>query len=164
MKRRLMALAAAIVLTAAAGATAEAEVNINVGIGIPPVVVAAPPAVVVIPGTYIYIAPDVREDLFFYRGHWWRPHGKKWYRAKDVNGPWIFISVGNVPRGLRHLPPGYRESHPGLERIEHVHVSKHWRQWEKEKHWDRHDSWKKHKREHKEHRKEHKEHGKHGRG
>lgn len=162
MKKRLMTLAAAtIVFSAVAAATAEAEVSINVGIGIPPVVVAAPPAVVVIPGTYIYIAPDVKEDLFFYRGHWWRAHGNKWYRATKVDGPWVFMSIGNVPRGLRHLPPGYRDHHPGLDRIEHVQVSKHWRQWEKEKHWDRNDSWKKHKREHG---KEHKEHGKHGRG
>ena len=76
MKRYLTALAAGILFAAftAAPVPAKAEVNISVGIGIPPIVLSVPPAVVVIPGTYVYIAPDLDEDVFFYRGYWWRNH------------------------------------------------------------------------------------------
>lgn len=163
MKRYLPVLGAGLLFAALFASPAKAEVNINVGIGIPPIVVSAPPAVVVIPGTYVYVAPDIEEDVFFYRGYWWRSHGKRWYRAGDFGGPWIYISIERMPRALVHLPPRYKERHSGLERMDHVHVKKHWKKWEAEKHWDRHESWKRHKKEHKEHRKEHRNNGKHGR-
>ena len=160
MKRYLPVLAAGVLFAALYASPAKAEVNINIGIDIPAkkVKVVEAPAVIVIPGTYVYIAPALDEDVFFYRGHWWKSHGRKWYRADDFGGPWIFISIERMPRALVHLPPHYRDHHPGLERIDHVHVKKNWRRWEKERHWDRHESWKEHKREHREH-KEHKKHG-----
>lgn len=158
MKRYLPVLAAGVLFAALYASPAKAEVNINVGIGLPPIVVSAPPAVVVIPGTYVYIAPDLDEDVFFYRGHWWRSHGRKWYRADDFGGPWVIISINRMPRALVHLPPRYRDLPPGLERIPPGHVKKHWKEWEDERHWESKREWKEHKREHREH-KEHKRHG-----
>jgi len=64
----LWMLAAVLPLPAMAG------VDIHVSIPLPPpVVFSAPPAAVVIPGTYVYALPDVPEDIFFYGGWWWRP-------------------------------------------------------------------------------------------
>lgn len=160
MKRYLPAVFAAFVLAAFSPGTATAELNINIGIGVPSkkVMVVEPPEVVVIPGTYIYIAPDLDEDVFFYRGHWWKSHGRKWYRADDFGGPWMVISIGNLPRGLRELPPHYRDLPPGLERMPPGHVKKHWKEWEQERHWEKRREWKEHRRDHKEYR-NNKEHG-----
>ena len=158
MKRYLPVFAAGIIFAALSASPAKAEVNINIGIGLPKIAVVAPPAVVVIPGTYVYIAPDLDEDLFFYRGHWWRSHGRKWYRADDFGDPWIMISFDKPPRALRSLPVRYRDLPPGLERMPPGHVKKHWKEWEEKKHWESRREWKEHKREHREH-KEHKKHG-----
>jgi hypothetical protein len=149
MKRYLPVLAAGILFTMLAASPVKAEVNVSIGIGIPPIVVSAPPAVVIIPNTYVYIAPDLQEDVFFYRGYWWRTHERNWYRARAVGGPWVFITFERTPRALRHLPPRshYREHHPGLDRIDHDRVRKNWRRWERERYWDRHESWKGHKQE-----------------
>jgi hypothetical protein len=62
-----------------------AEVNVNVGISVPPpprLVIPAPPPMFVIPRTYVYFAPDVDADVFFYQGYWYRPHQGHWYRSK----------------------------------------------------------------------------------
>lgn len=119
-----------------------AEVNVNIGIGIPaapPLVIPSPPPVVVIPNTYVYFAPDVQVDLFFYRGYWYRPHQGRWYRAMDHNGPWNFIETVRVPSILVHLPSNYRHVAPGHERIPYGHLKKNWKTWEKERHWDKHE-------------------------
>jgi hypothetical protein len=146
MKRYLPFLAAGILFATLAVSPVKAEVNIS--IGIPPIVIGVPPAVVVIPGTYVYVAPDLEEDVFFYRGYWWRTHERNWYRARDVGGPWIFITFERTPRALRGLPPRehYRGHHPGLDRIDNRHIRNNWRKWERERHWDRNESWREHKR------------------
>lgn len=99
------------------GSGAEVNVNINIGAPLPRVVLAAPPAVVVIPDTYVYFVPDVEVDILFFGGFWWRPHSGRWYRASEYNGPWVFISIDNVPGVIVKLPPGYRRVPPGHERI-----------------------------------------------
>ncbi len=46
-----------------------AAVDISIGISLPPFIVfAAPPELVVIPGTYVYVDPDIDVDLFFWNG------------------------------------------------------------------------------------------------
>lgn len=159
MKRYLPILAAGILFAAFCAPAAKAEVNINIGIGLPAIKVAAPPAVVVIPGTYVYIAPDLDEDVFFYRGHWWRSHGRKWYRSDDFGGPWIIISLDRTPRALRSLPVRYRDLPPGLERMPPGQVKKNWKKWEEDRHWESRREWKEHKRERGNNHKEHKKHG-----
>ena len=75
----------------------EGGVNVNVGEGgvqvsvrnnLPVVRFVAPPDVVVIPGTYVYMVPDNDVDVLFYQGYWWRPYEGHWYRSDDYNGPW----------------------------------------------------------------------------
>ena len=51
-----------------------AGVDVDISVSLPPpIVFAAPPEVVVLPGTYVYVVPDSDVDIFFYNGWWWRP-------------------------------------------------------------------------------------------
>jgi len=118
-----------------------AEVNVNVGINVPPpppLVIPAPPPLFVIPRTYVYFAPDVDADVFFYQGYWYRPHQGHWYRSKTYNGKWVYLSPGRVPRAVIHVPPDFRHVPPGHRHIPYGDVRKNWRSWERNKYWERH--------------------------
>jgi hypothetical protein len=121
----------------------NARVDVNIGVNIgpppPPIVIAAPPPVVVIPGTYVYFPPDVRVDIFFYQGYWYRPHHGHWYRSAVYNGKWVYVQPARVPHALVRVPPDFRRVPPGHQRIKYVEVKKNWRTWEKQKHWDKHE-------------------------
>ncbi len=115
----------------------KAEVNVNIGVGLPGLVIPAPPALIVIPGTYVYYPPDVGVDIFFYHDHWYRPYRGRWFISGEYNGPWGAVGIRRVPRVLRGLPPGYRHVPPGYERVPYGAVRKNWRAWERDRHWDR---------------------------
>ena len=123
-------------------ARAEVSVGININLGPPPIVVSAPPAVVMIPQTQVYFVPDPHIDVFFYGGYWWSPRGEQWYRAKAYNGPWGVIEQRKVPRAVIYVPQDYRGRY---EREQHVPYG----QWKKEhSSWDRqnrksHKQWEK---------------------
>jgi len=117
---------------------AEVSVNIGINVPLPHVVLHAPPAVVVIPGTYAYYAPDAGVEIFFYHGYWYRPHHGHWYRARGYNGPWRNIRHARVPHAFRNLPPHFRRTVQHNRRIRYGDFHKNWRSWEKQKHWDRH--------------------------
>ncbi|MFA5354037.1 MAG: hypothetical protein WC291_07395 [Thermodesulfovibrionales bacterium] len=149
MKRKrlgLMALGAAIVAVTGLSSPniSSAEVDVNIGIGLlaplPAYTFAAPPELVVIPGTYVYFAPDVDFDVFFYSGYWYRPYRGYWYRSRAYNGPWAHIGHRHVPRYLFNLPPRWREL-PHIERIPYDRFNRDWRRWEKNRYWDRQDRW-----------------------
>ena len=80
-------------------ARAEVSVGVNINLGPPPIVVSAPPAVVMIPGSQVHFVPDPQIDVFFYGGYWWSPRGEQWYRARAYNGPWGVIEPRRVPPG-----------------------------------------------------------------
>ncbi len=110
--------------------------DINISIGTPPpVVVARPPVMAVIPGTYVYIAPDISVEILFYHGHWYRAHNGHWFNAASYNGPWVYVASSKVPRAILTLPPGHRRLPPGHQRIPYEHVKSNWERWEREKHW-----------------------------
>jgi len=112
--------------------------RVNVGNNLPAVRFTAPPELVVIPGTYVYMVPDIEMDVLFFQDYWWRPYEGHWYRSRDYNGRWKFIEPGKIPSGLRSLPQDYRHLlSPEYERIPHRDVKKNWKKWEKEKYWDR---------------------------
>jgi len=136
MKRFLLFL----LLAAGLGSLARAEVNVNINVGIPVVKVSADPVMTVIPGTYIYFITESSDDIFFYQGYWWRPYQGRWHRANGFNGPWVFLKTGNVPPGLRRLPSGWRKLPPGHPSMRHSQVKGNWKQWEKERHWDKNNS------------------------
>jgi len=50
-----------------------AAIDVSISISPPPIVFAAPPELIVLPDTYVYVAPDVDADLFFWNGWWWKP-------------------------------------------------------------------------------------------
>lgn len=120
-----------------AGSGIRLNIGINLPLPMPQVVIPAPPAVVVMPGTYVYFAPDVEVDMFFYHGYWYQPHHGHWYRAKGYNGPWANIKDSGVPHVLRDLPPDFRRSVRHRERIRYADFKNNWKSWERNKHWDK---------------------------
>ena len=124
--------------------------NIKVKVPLPPLprlVFPAPPTVVVIPSTYVYVVPDVEVDIVFYRGYWYRPHGDRWYRASSYNGPWSLLAVAKVPGAFKKLPPGFRSVKPMHQGVPYLQVRKNWKQWEKERYWDCQPEWARRRRE-----------------
>lgn len=111
----------------------DVDVNIGIGTGIPPphVVIPAPPAVFLIPRTYVYFAPDVGFQLFFYSGYWYLLDNGYWFWAGDYVGPWYYLPPSRVPVAFVHLPPYYYRIPPGHRRIPYEQVKKHWKEWEK---------------------------------
>lgn len=110
---------------------ARAEVSVSINLGPPPIVVSAPPAVVMIPQSQVHFVPDPGIDVFFYGGYWWSPRGERWYRARAYNGPWGVIERHRVPRAVIYVPRDYRARY---ERERHVPYG----QWKKDRsRWDR---------------------------
>src|SRR4030042_7110367 len=137
MRKSCLLVIGALLLVLTASATqSEAGVNVNIGVNLPAYSFAAPPDVVVIPGTYVYMVPDIDVDVLFYQGYWWRPYEGRWYRSRDYKGGWRHVDSGSIPSGLRALPQDYRHRlSPGHERVPHGDVQRNWKKWEQKKHW-----------------------------
>jgi hypothetical protein len=132
-------------------AAGNAEVRVNIAVPLPRLVISAPPALVVIPGSYVYYPPDVNMDIFFFHGHWYRPHRGGWYIADGYNGPWRAIRSERVPRAVFGIQPGFRSVSPRYERIPYSQVHQNWRAWERDRRWDRRGDERGEGREHAEH-------------
>jgi hypothetical protein len=116
-----------------------AEVNVSITVPLPGLVIPAPPALVVIPGTYAYYPPGVSVDIFFYHGSWYRPYGGHWFISAGYNGPWRSVAFERVPYVLRRMPPSYRHVPPGYRPMPYREVRSNWRTWERDRYWDRHE-------------------------
>jgi hypothetical protein len=125
-----------------------ARVDVSVGISLPPIVFAAPPALIVLPGTYVYVVPDYDEDIFFYGGWWWRPWEGRWYRSHYYNRGWSYYR--NVPSFYFDVDPGWRGYYRernwyghrwDYERIPERRVKQNWKSWNSNRHWERQGSW-----------------------
>ncbi len=144
MKRKRSAfLIACALFLALAGVSSQSEAGVNVGIGIniPAYTFAAPPQVVVIPGTYVYFAPEANVDILFYQGFWYRPYEGRWFRARGYNGPWAYIPAERVPHTLVELPPDYHRAYRDHPRIGYRDLNRNWRGWERNKYWERDEQW-----------------------
>lgn len=128
---------------------AGAQVNVQVGIQLPPLIVfSSPPEMIVLPATYVYVVPDIAEDIFFCDGWWWRPWHGHWYRSQHYDRGWAYYNhvptfYREVPRDWRHE---YREHHwrgqPWqYERIPHQQVEKNWNNWKRDNYWEKHQTW-----------------------
>lgn len=146
------AIAAAMVLSE----PANAGVNVNINLG-PPVVVAEPPEMVLVPRSRVYFSPEPEVDIFFYGGYWWSPRGDRWYRARAHNGPWGVIGRRSVPREVIAVPRDYRGRYGHEKRVPYGQWKKEHRQYDKAERKDR-------KRDEKERKHEEKQRGGHGRG
>jgi hypothetical protein len=104
---------------------ASAEVSININLGPPPIVVAEPPEVVMIPGLQVYFVPQLEFDVFFYNGYWWSPRGSRWYRARAYNGPWKVVNKRYIPAPVYPVPKDYRNVY---EKEQHIPYG----QWKKQ--------------------------------
>lgn len=134
MKRTIIGVVLLVLLLSL---PAFAAISVKVSIPLPRLVITAPPALVVIPGTYVYFAPDVGADLVFYQGYWYRPYEGHWFRSMEYNGHWEPIHVNMVPAPLVSLPPNWRAAPAGYERMPYRHVKQNWNSWERDRHWDR---------------------------
>jgi len=104
----------------------------------PPIAIPGPPEMVVVPGTNVYVAPDVEGDIVFHQGFWWRLYDGRWYRSRSYSGPWNHIAHARVPRVIFGLPPGFRHSYRENQRLHHEEVKRNWQRWEHEHHWEGH--------------------------
>lgn len=132
----------------------RAEVSVSVNLGPPPIVVAEPPEVVLIPGSQVYFVPDPQIDVFFYGGYWWSPRGDRWYRARAYNGPWGVIERRRVPRAVVYMPRDYRARYERERHVPYGHWKKEHGRWDREnrrahRRWekDREREWREHERE-----------------
>ncbi len=126
-----------------------ASVDVGVSISLPPLIVfAAPPAVVVIPETNVYVVPDLDADIFFYSGWWWRPWEGRWYRSRNYRSDWVYYR--SVPSFYRGIPSGWRNDYRenrwrgrqwNPQRIPHQQLQRNWRNWDRSKHWEKKNSW-----------------------
>ena len=131
-RRAILGVVAGMTLLAGA---ASAGVNVNINIGTPPaVVLAEPPALAVVPGTYVYVATDVNANIVFYQDSWYRQHGSGWFVSMSYNGPWKTVSA--PPAAVVSLPQNYHVVQPGGERMPYGQVKQNWRTWERDRHWD----------------------------
>jgi hypothetical protein len=127
---RCLLAGAAIAAAVGFSEPAHAGVNVNINLG-PPVVVAEPPQMVLVPRSRVYFSPEPQIDIFFYDGFWWSPRGDRWYRAREHNGPWGVIERRHVPRDVIRVPRDYRGRFEREERIPYGQWKKEHRQWEK---------------------------------
>ena len=103
----------------------EVGVGISINIGPPPISVAAPPAVVMVPQSQVYFVPNVSFDVFYHNGSWWSPRGEVWYRSRAYNGPWVIVDRRSVPAPVLRVPHDYRTIY-----VKEKHIP--YGQWKKE--------------------------------
>jgi len=75
----------------------------------PPIPFLAPPELVVLPDTDVYVAPDYDQDIYFYGGWWWRPWGGRWYRSSNYDSGWGFYH--GVPGWYGGVHPRWRDNY-----------------------------------------------------
>lgn len=136
-----LAVALSLLSVTAFSGPAYAGVSVGIGVNIPAFRFAAPPPLVVIPGTYVYYAPDVDVDIVFYHGYWYRPYEGHWYRARGYNGPWAYLAPARVPSVLIELPPDFRHVYAGHDRIPYRDFHRNWKRWERDRYWERNERW-----------------------
>lgn len=80
----------------------HAQVNVNVQIGQPPpVVVYSPPTMILMPEPQMYVAVGVPYDIFFVSGRYYYFNGGHWFWGPGYGGPWTYVKVEKLPKGLR---------------------------------------------------------------
>ena len=102
----LLALAISVPIPTMAG------VSVNIGVGIPlppPTEVSVAPETILLPGTGVYVAPEIGVDLFFFEGWWWRPWNGHWYRSQNYRSGWGYYE--GVPSFYSRVPSGWREDY-----------------------------------------------------
>jgi hypothetical protein len=119
----------------------DARVNVGININISGFTFAAPPVMAIVPGTYVYFAPDAGIDILFYGGYWYRPYQGYWFRARGYDGPWYRISRGGVPAAIIGLLPDYRHVYREYPRRSYREFNSNWRTWHRSGYWYKDKAW-----------------------
>ena len=106
---KLLVISAAIAVNLIAATPAHSQVHVSVNIGTPPAFVAAPPPLVVVPGSPVYYAPGYDYELFFYGGRYYTQFDGGWFWAPRPGARWVAVSA--VPRPLLAVPVEYHGKH-----------------------------------------------------
>jgi hypothetical protein len=126
---------------------AKLEVDVSISLP-PPIVFHEPPMLIVLPETYVYVVPDAEVDIFFYDGWWWRPWEGRWYRSRDYSSGWGYYQ--EVPSFYREIPATWRDDYRAqrwrgqqwdIQRIPQQQVQQNWSGWQKNKHWEKQQTW-----------------------
>lgn len=130
-------------------APSMAGVDVGVSISLPPLVVfSAPPAMVVIPETYVYVVPDADVEIFFYDGWWWRPWEGRWYRSRHYDSGWSYYR--RVPTFYSRIPRNWRDDYRehrwrgrpwNYQPIPHQQVERNWSTWKRNNYWEKQQTW-----------------------
>jgi hypothetical protein len=131
----LLASATLPVAVREASAT-NVHVGINIGTPPPPVVMQAPPQLVVVPRMPVYYAPALPQDVFVYYDQYYAYHADRWYWAAGYQGPWFQIGIERVPPRLLAVPVAYYKVKP---RHWKHHGRPPWRGHGRHHHHDDHD-------------------------
>ena len=142
--KRLLLGAILLILAIVIPIPTMAAVDIRIRIPLPPpIVFAAPPQVIVLPETEVYVVPDILEDIFFYDGWWWRPWGGRWYRSRQYSSGWVYYQ--RVPSFYIGIPPSWRDDYRdhrwgggvwNHRFINYNDLRRNWRVWHKTRHWE----------------------------
>ncbi len=138
-----------LALIAAFPLPAMAEINVNISIPLPPHIrFVEPPRLVVVPETYVYVAPDVEAEIFFSDGWWWRPWEGRWYRSRSYDSGWQHYR--KTPAFYRQVPNNWRHDYKerqwrghqwNIEPIPQRQVQKNWKSWKTNRHWEKNQTW-----------------------
>ena len=128
--------------------TSMARVNIDINIALPPLIqFSAPPQVIALPETDVYVDPELDVDIFFCDGWWWRPWQGHWYRSRDYRSGWAYYPrtpafYNGLPSGWRHSykTNRYKERDWNYQRISHDQLQQNWREWKNTRYWDKQQS------------------------
>lgn len=148
MKKLLFgSLLLALVMVTGIPWMARAEVNVSI-VFPPPIVFSRPPELVVVPETYVYVVPDIDADIYFYRGWWWRLWEGRWYRSRHYDSNWSHYR--RTPSFYAGFHSGWRNDYRerrwkghqwNYQRIPHQQVQQNWKGWEKNRHWEKQQTW-----------------------
>ncbi len=126
-----------------------AGVDVGINISLPhPIVFIAPPELIVLPETNVYVVPDVEAEIYFYGGWWWRPWEGGWYRSRHYDSDWSYYQ--HTPSFYRSIPQDWRNDYRerrwrgnqwNYQPVPHEYVRQNWSAWEKSRYWERHKSW-----------------------
>lgn len=105
---------------------AHAQIDIHINISPPAIMVAEPPAMVMIPNSTIYFVPQVEIDILFFDNYWWAPRGDQWYRSSAYNGSWERIENHDVPDQVYKVPKDYRQRYDKEQHIPYGQWKKQW--------------------------------------
>ncbi|MBN1363653.1 MAG: hypothetical protein JW976_02500 [Syntrophaceae bacterium] len=135
-----------VIIFAPISVIAGVSVRVNIPLP-PPIIFPAPPELVIIPETDVYVVPDVADDIFFYAGWWWRPWQGRWYRSRYYDRGWVYYRL--TPGFHSHIPSSWRNDYRNHhwkgyywehKRIPHHKLRHNWNKWKRERHWEK-QSW-----------------------